>query len=507
MHSVLLVDDETHILDSLIQSIPWNEYGISQIYTATDGYQALEIVEQHTIHLLITDIRMPRLGGIELLREVRTISSNTHLVLLSAYSDFEYAKEAIIIGVENYILKPLQLSELEATIKKAIENIKSKKGISDLLFRNNILIRWVTGDIDSEELHERATLLNINFYASNYAVICIQKKEVKDSFSRFSAPCLKELQAGCDTHSFRNENGQFIIILSGRLIDIDTISALFSRQLNLPEYTGKFVLAIGPVVNNSRLVSNSYHVALDLLSINSLYESSPILTSQSATAAALPTPGLTALSALITAPDGRIREREAHSIFNLIVQEDSIEANFANDLIIRECIAIIHGLNRSLLMSTEINQQIFNYRTTFISTITKEQLYVSFLQQLEHGHLLYLEKYERLSPILRLFYRYIIDNYSKGVSIREFCSQNSVSASYLGYLFKEETGCFFNEFLVQYRVNTSKIMLENTNLKVNDIALKVGFCSSSYYVQCFKKLNGLSPTKYRMLAHRENPFS
>ena len=177
MYRVLLVDDEENVLEILKSTIQWQELGVELLLTAQDGQHALEIMEQQRIDLLITDIEMPCLDGISLIRQVRTLYPDTRCILLTAYGEFEYAREAISMGVENYLLKPVAKEEVEKTIKKALDNLYIKRQNGENLLRENILHRWVEGNISGEELSERAMVLGVNLYLPEYCVICLIKKK------------------------------------------------------------------------------------------------------------------------------------------------------------------------------------------------------------------------------------------------------------------------------------------------------------------------------------------
>lgn len=130
-------------------------------------------------------------------------------------------------------------------------------------------------------------------------------------------------------------------------------------------------------------------------------------------------------------------------------------------------------------------------------SLKKDTFMADVTELLKYSHLLYCYYIEQLSPIIQSAIRYIHKHYAEGISIQEFCIKNKMSSSYLGYLFKKETGFFFNNYLAQYRISCSIQLLLDTDLKINDIALKVGFSYPSYYISCFKKQTGLSPIKYR----------
>ena len=121
--------------------------------------QALEIIASFHVDLLITDIRMPRMDGLELLARVRSVHPEIHCILLTAYGEFEYAMKAMKLGVDNYLMKPMQIQELTETIENTLDNIYIRRENREALFRENILRRWVTGNISSDELGERTYFL------------------------------------------------------------------------------------------------------------------------------------------------------------------------------------------------------------------------------------------------------------------------------------------------------------------------------------------------------------
>lgn len=150
MYTVLLVDDEEKILEVMKVRIGWQELGVDKLLTASDGQAALEYFEQQRIDLLVTDIRMPRMDGLELIEKVRSLYPDTHCILLTAYGEFEYAHRAIQLGVENYLLKPVADVEMEQTIQKALDNIYNRRKNSRDLLRENTLNRWVSGSIGAK---------------------------------------------------------------------------------------------------------------------------------------------------------------------------------------------------------------------------------------------------------------------------------------------------------------------------------------------------------------------
>ena len=118
MYSVLLVDDEPSVLTGLRYVIDWDEYGVEIAGTASNGTQALELLRELPVDILITDIQMPQMGGLELLQQVRAQNMDLRCIILTGYDDFKYVKKAAQLGIENYLLKPVSPEELSETPRR-----------------------------------------------------------------------------------------------------------------------------------------------------------------------------------------------------------------------------------------------------------------------------------------------------------------------------------------------------------------------------------------------------
>ncbi len=152
MYTVLLTDDEKAVTDALLTNIPWTSLGVETVLTASDGAEAWHLIRSRQIDLLITDIKMPHMDGLELLKKIRSDSLDIHCILLTAFGEFDYAMQALKLGVDNYLMKPLQFDELTGTIETALDNIYISRKSRETLFYENILRRWITGSISMDEL-------------------------------------------------------------------------------------------------------------------------------------------------------------------------------------------------------------------------------------------------------------------------------------------------------------------------------------------------------------------
>ena len=250
MYRVLLVDDEESVLKVLKTSIDWLALGVDTPVTAADGVQALEAMERSPFHLLIADIKMPRMGGLELIRRVRQLYPETRCILLTAYSEFDYAKEAIRLGVENYLLKPVQKEELESTVQNAMANLYSHRGNGGNLLYENILHRWLAGAISGEELSERAGVLGLNLFLPQYCAVGILKRRQDSSTALFRSACLEQLGRQYEVYHCWNERGIFVLILGGRLLGRMELEHQLRALAGQLDAAGHALVAVGSAVTD-----------------------------------------------------------------------------------------------------------------------------------------------------------------------------------------------------------------------------------------------------------------
>ena len=399
MYNVLLVDDEKSVIESLSNNVPWSNLGVETIFTAKDGLQALKTVQTHRIDLIITDIRMPRMDGIELLRKVRCLYPDTHCILLTAYGEFEYAMQAMKLGVDNYLMKPIQMQELTETIETALDNIYTHRANKEELFRENIMRRWISGNISLDELSEKAVLIDINIYLPQYCVIAMKKRDAAVSFHAFGEKCISQFPPSLECSSVWDNSGNYIILVGGDHISREQLAETISEIADGFGIKNLIRVSIGELVTGSMNVPVSCQSAV--------------------------------------------------------------------------------GLTNT---SSEFQQQ-----TIYVYT---------YKQQAPYGNVPDLSGKE-ISPIVQRAINYISQHYSEGVSMKEFCNHLNVSASYLGYLFKKETGMYFNTYLLEFRISKAIDLLCNTGTKINDIASLTGYSTPNYFITSFKSKTGLSPLKYR----------
>lgn len=493
MYTVLLVDDEESVLNILQSSIDWQGLGVEHLLTASDGLRAIELFRQRNIDLLITDIRMPRMDGIELIRQVRQLQPETHCILLTAYGEFEYAREGIRLGVDNYLLKPVLQEEIIQTIQNALDNVYKKISNSESLLRENTLRRWANGTITAEELGEHAAYLQLNLYQQAFCVLCIVKRK-NVSITGFLNKCSSLLKKEYETEEFWDEKGRYIIIFCGKQIDF---SGIHDNLLPLiqQEEESSVICSLGVSVGSYEQLHTSYWSACEALETADRSASISVVIADSETKGfELDVLG-EEIRILFYSAEEKTRQNGYIHLADKLCRADWSEEIFS--MLCRTCIQI---LNQEFPMQKEVTEAVYGIAASieFCQTSeSKKNAVVSLMSQVYSVFCCYLDQY---SPMVQYVIRYIREGVLKGedVSLKSLCTTRRVTPAYLGHIFKKETGIFFNDYLLHCRLERSIVLLRNPNMKVKDIAEMIGFSSTSYYVKCFREYKGVSPQKYRL---------
>ena len=494
MYTVLIIDDEPAIQNSLSTAVPWHQFGVNTVLAASDGYQALNIMARNKIDLLITDIQMPHMDGITLLKEVRSSYPDTHCIILTAFSEFEYARAAVRLGVENFLLKPLVKEELEETIENALNNIYSHKSISRQLFRDNILLRWVTGNITSAELSDRSKLLNLNLYLAEYCTVCIDTRHDCSVLSSYCNICLSHLSGTYKVQFFRNDHDQPVFIIGGKNVRKDLLITCFQDEAVKMGITRELAIAIGSIVTNADALFESYRSALRLLTLSAT-ATGLFLTDECQNVDQKIELLMQKLKQIYLSSEAELLDERLLS-FSIKLYDLTAENPLSSMTeVLSKC--LFRLFSQEFPNQPEAQEQLYNRIRLLPPPANKEDSVREVSEVLKYSHLLFCFYIKQLSPIIQSALRYIHKHYMDCITIQDFCVKAKINPAYLGHLFKKETGMFFNNYLLQYRICCSIHLLLDTDMKISDIAAKVGFSYSSYYNSCFKKQTGISPIKYR----------
>lgn len=412
MYKVMLVDDEIYMLNGLRHIINWEAYGFEIVGTASNGLKALELSKTLDIDIILTDVKMPKMNGLELIHVLKETKPHIKFIILSGYNDFDYVKEALQLGIENYLLKPINEEELLQTLINIVQKIEVAhtayiKTLEDSsILKNNILNRWITHTISMSELCERAQLLDLDLTASHYIISVMQLLENKT--------------IATDVNDLRTQ--------------IITLCHTYLSTLNLNlhhevfcDFNG-YILCYFSSTNTITDSNLNYDLIKDFMK-------------------------------------HCILEINTQLNLNVICSIGSLETDFHN-------LAISYQ-NAIKLMKNFPSlppNSLIDYETVSNSNF---------------------------NTLIKRILDFINNHLSEDLSLKVLAAHFNVNPSYLGQLFKSETGQSFNNYLHQTRIEQAIKLLCNTSLNANEIALKVGYTNTNYFYTCFKKFTGKYPTNYR----------
>ena len=177
MYQAVIVDDEPVIVSGIRDALDWEGFGFEIALASTSPATVLRFLAVHPVHLLITDISMPEMDGIALIREAKALVPLLSVIVLSAYDNFDYVKGALRYGAENYLLKPLSTDELSDSVRNVVSHVREREvlnlnyGGTMLTFRSTFVEQWLKNLLTPETLLERAGLLGINLEMDNYTAV------------------------------------------------------------------------------------------------------------------------------------------------------------------------------------------------------------------------------------------------------------------------------------------------------------------------------------------------
>lgn len=501
MYKILLADDEPIITKGLKAIIDWEDYGFEIAYTAESGEDALAYLINHPIDILITDILMGEMSGLDLVEEVNKIKPEIKSIVLTGYQEFEYIKQGLLLGIENYLLKPVDEEELLTTIQNtgrklnSIVNTGQQHGEATLL--DNTLWNYLTGEIDQHDFHERLLLYSIKFNEKLYNVSILNIEHFQDGeiLNKVRSFIEQNYSALCLFSPF-----QEIVIIYGGYDEED----LLRQNQNLVEHLhkeelgiGLFYLSMGKVVNTLDGFEDSFANAREnsLLQLN--FEPNVLISYKNAMDRQEEIKRQKEIKEnivkkLMNAEDVFLLEID--QFFENLTQQSNLISpqvvkKYTFDLICYIHYSIQHddfsqytAAVERIVYSTEICQ---------MTTILKE--YCHDLLQAIHQHT------HSRSPIVQNVLQYIHSHYHEGLSLKTLGQQFHINAIYLGQLFQKEVGLVFSEYLNRYRLEKAKELLKTTHYRAGEIGKKVGYSDTTYFYKQFKKNIGTTPSEWRKI--------
>jgi two-component system response regulator YesN len=532
MYRILIVDDEELVRKAILQKIDWQALGFGSVDEAEDGELALEFVRKNQPDVVLTDVRMPFMDGLDLARHLSEEFPDILVVMLSGHDEFEYVQEAMRSRVFEYLLKPISaagLTEMLTRLTIQLDHAKKERELmlqtreqlrqSLPLLRERFFHRLISRPLSTTETARVPTFLDLQTNETAYLVCVFQIDQPVNQIFGGSAEDqeLLDLSAsniilelvGSNGTVFNDMDNRPVIIFYGddtnnRRLTLARSALLNAIRSNLTQaLRNSWSIGIGRHVSRFGDIAVSYQAALEVLSYRLIYGCDRIFDSrdftQPKTSFFFPTEVIHDLISRLKLEDPAIVQLACAEFFLILRSQDDLSAENArivlNDLINNACRTALEILSNETISPIElysIQQQVSQTET--LQEI--EPLVTQFLsdicnrirkQQASHNHSLIFKAR-----------RFIEKSYTnEDLGLNEVAEHVAVSSCYLSILFKRETDETFTEYLTRVRMEKAKELLRTTDLKAYQIAAQIGYTDPHYFSQCFKKYTGLNPTQYK----------
>lgn len=524
MYKVIIVDDEPMVREGLRASLEWDLYGLEIAGEASNGNEALSLVQAVNPHIIITDIKMPIMDGIEFIEQLKNYEINTKIIILSGYSDYKYLKQAIKLGVESYLLKPIDNEELSSLLVSTISNIedelnygiKQKEGLE--LLKNNTLVRLVTNNISINEFKEKSEFLDLKIFGNEFFVVTAiiedngSKKIDIATKSQIRNKCediINQKKIGI-VFSETEDKSIFILNNSFNKLEYDYINkCLEELQSKIFETFGVIlIIGIGNSVKEIKVLCESYNESVKCVNYGIVMNKSIVFNSDimfnDFDNISIINIDYKELENYITINQGEELFNYISGCFSLISKNKYITLENLRNQIIRIVFFIINKIHEENGESINyiIDELKFDYET--LQSIRKINEFEEFLKALCDKVMIFLfnDINKKISKIVSEALNYIKHNYSKDITLKDISNKLYINSAYLGQVFKKELGQSFTDYVNNLRIKKAKELLVSSNMKVYEIAECVGFTDAHYFLKMFKKYSGVNPSDIRKVNNK-----
>ncbi len=508
----ILIDDEPIILEGLQKIIDWKALGFEIIATAQDGIEGLEKIKKFKPEVALVDIRIPGIDGLLLIKKLKEEGVNTKVIILSGYSEFEYAKEAIELGVESYLLKPVDPHMLEQKLEKVKQKISQEIELQKVVRTTQeiglekVIEKLLLGAFDEHEINYISSfyglLLPWNKYQVAIVTFCSKnnQKVIEEKIFQLKREVDLFLKRNCCGYS-TIINHNICILFKDFWYPFNSKSINILKE-NLIKIVGnQVVISIGSEVDDYTLIKESFKEAIELLEKRFLLGYKGIVyigeyvENIEGKKINFDNKECTEKLAMAIALNGfesinRIVEEKSEQLLYSRMSEEDIKINFSN-FYIETLYKLSQNELYKPLVEKYLSQEIL--KSFYIQpTLTELKGLIKFY------FVSLADEINKLSPdsLKQKIADFIERNYFADIKLDTIANAFGYNSSYFSKLFKKIFGENFTVYLDRIRVEKAKVFLKE-GCKVSETCKKVGFEDVDYFCSKFKKYVGLSPKEYK----------
>lgn len=522
-YKVFFVEDEIVTREGIRDNVDWKGNGFEFCGDAPDGEIALPLLQVAKPDVLITDIKMPFMDGLQLSRIVRERMPRVKIIILSGHDEFEYAQQAIKLGVTEYLLKPVTVQDLHKVLQKIAAQLEQERREQESLkklqeqieenratLRERLLLKLVVGAVSSTEAIEKGQLLGVDLIARCYLVV-ILKTELGDRSEQFDYDEYQQVQQIVsslvenkpDVFLLKKDWEEIVLVMKGSTPEYmeeerDLLLDLIKQEVKRTRYQ----LTIGVGAPKKRIADIYQSFVEALVSIQNAADENKAGSSHAVDRAEL-------LKVDRSAVENYLRsgvKEGFDEFFDAYLQplgETALKSYLLKNYIFVDVVLATAKLVNEL--GGDIDQVIpeLNSIETILASIK------TIGQLREHACKILVsalafrdsQTNSQYRGMLRQAKAYIDQHYmDPALSLNEVAAQVNLSPSHFSLVFSQETSQTFKEYVTEIRIKKAKELLRMTTLRAAEISYQVGYSDPHYFSSVFRKTTGLSPTEFRLQA-------
>lgn len=506
MLKLMIVDDEYFVRRGIIESIDWEKYDIEICGEASNGLEALRLLETIQPDCILTDIKMGEMNGLEFIEHAQKKSPEIIFIILSGYDDFEDARKAITLGVSEYLLKPIGAEELIQTILKVKEKLaESNKQIQrhTSSLQSSVMLTWNTPD------NTTLSMDHSYFRVFTFRVDNAGGTSMSEISPNMICGIVKEyLNLSKINHIVKHSDGNFFIVMLNYRTPFDDFPeflSCFTEYLQMKKKL-QVIIGCGQEYAGYHNINQSYNQAFGALAYHYVEKSPTVVFSDQVPDTLLRNymynPRLQHLKNEIKLLSdlSSLTEKQFQARLDSLMHKLSRTEVSPEDLTTIFLKLYIMNLNQMDCSSDSIFKDLKQPDLQTIAVSLSPEKLRAQLKNLFQKITIFMENQsdDVYQDLIEIILQYVSAHYGEDISLKLLSQKVHITPNYLSKIFKDTLGVNFKEWLTQYRIEKSKELLLDPSLKVYEIGTMVGFNDYKHFASVFKKYTGCSAKEYRV---------
>ncbi|MBE5960762.1 MAG: response regulator transcription factor [Lachnospiraceae bacterium] len=512
MYQMMIIDDEPVVREGLKHLLPWEEYEFQIVAEGIDGNDGLKKVVEYKPDLVLVDVKMPGMNGLELIKKAKESGYEGVFLLLTGYSDFEFAKSAVSLGVRAYLLKPIDEEELAEVVKKVRQELEEKNKENDAIrqkeesARREMFRRLLLYSETKEVLREQMRNYEREFAYPVFCVAILHEKSKKgDGFIPYpSDEKLKQMIKDMEETEYVSMEDCWILICKGHSYEYFLKKLLANNEKVKNLYKEEYFIFMGHDVAHWEDLHYSYESARMLMRYRFLYHAQNAITIKALEQEqhdTMPDPQ-DQLCAQIEIGDLEGMEKTLHNV-----------EGYCKAKLFTEPEAKIYLTHQMIKLKMMLEERYDEKKGEFpdFDELTRkikngESLFEILNEIKEYAkEVSHIAGASGADNVVKRVSAYLEKNYHKDIKLEAIAKMFNYNSAYLGKVFKKEMGESFNNVLDHIRIENAKKLLSETDLKVYQVSERIGYSNIDYFYAKFKRYVGVSPKEYKKVVPQVIP--